>query len=335
MRLTIYILLLFSGFTFAGNVHSQNAKVSLDKQQAPLKEVLDEIERQTDYLFISNTDVSLERKVSIHIQNKPVQEALNQLLENTGLTYALEGVNILIKKKESPSETATARQQSKKRITGVVTDENGEPVIGANVIEKGTSNGVVTDADGKFTLNVASKALLQVSYIGYTPQEIAVENRTDLKISLDEDNKALDEVVVVGYGTQRKSTLTGSIATVKSEKLTVAPVTNITNTLGGQLPGLTAKQTRGWPGEDGSTLRIRGGDTNPLVIVDGVETGFDHLDASQVESVTILKDGSASIYGARAGNGVILVTTKRGIDSKPVITLNSSVTMQSPTHIFP
>jgi TonB-linked SusC/RagA family outer membrane protein len=192
--------------------------------------------------------------------------------------------------------------------------------------------------DGNFSLTTAENAVLQISFIGYITQEIGVstvlESGRRLTITLSEDSQALEEVVVVGYGTQRKSTLTGSVASVKSEKLTVAPVTNITNTLGGQLPGLVTKQTSGWPGSDGSSLMIRGANS-PLVIVDGVETSFSHLDPSQVESITILKDGSASIYGARAGNGVILVTTKRGIESKPVIILNSSLTLQGSTRIFP
>jgi TonB-linked SusC/RagA family outer membrane protein len=219
-------------------------------------------------------------------------------------------------------------------ITGTVLDATGETVIGANVMEKDTRNSVVTDVNGNFSLTVAENAVLQVFCLGYVTQEVAVGNRAQLQITLQESLQALDEVVVVGYGTQRKSTVTGAISSVNSEKLNVAPLTNLTTTLAGQLPGLGSMQSSGKPGADGATLRIRGFDS-ALIIVDGVESSMSHLDPSQVESITILKDGSASIYGARAGNGVILVTTKRGITSKPMITLNSSVTLQGSLRIYP
>ncbi|MDR2764710.1 MAG: carboxypeptidase-like regulatory domain-containing protein [Tannerella sp.] len=175
MKLTVCLWLLFSGFVFAGNANTQKARVSLNRQQALLREVLEEIERQTDYLFISNTEISLERRVSVRVKNKPVREVLDRLFENTDLAYVVEGVNIIITKKHVPPETAAAQQQTGRRITGTVTDAAGEPVIGANVIEKGTTNGVVTDPDGNFSLTVADgNAVLQVSFVGYIPQEISM-----------------------------------------------------------------------------------------------------------------------------------------------------------------
>ena len=219
-------------------------------------------------------------------------------------------------------------EQAKVRITGTVVDRTGESIIGANIVEKGVAgNGTITGVDGNFSLSVSQGATLVVSYIGYVTQEMAVGNRTVLSITLAEDTKALEEVVVVGYGTQRKGNLTGSIAEVKTDKLTVAPVNSVANMLGGQLAGLTTKQGQGTPGADAATLSIRGFD-GPLVIVDGVASGMNNIDANQIESITFLKDGAASIYGARAGNGVILITTKRGEISKPVITVNSSITTQ-------
>lgn len=206
-------------------------------------------------------------------------------------------------------------------------DANGEPVIGATVKEQGTSNGTITDFDGNFSLDVASNTMLEVSYIGYKSQKLKALTGELLSVTLREDTEVLDEVVVVGYGTQRKGNLTGSIAEVKSEKLTIAPVSSVSNALAGVLPGLIVKQASGLPGSDGASLRIRGFDS-PLVIVDGIESSFDNIDANQIESISILKDGSASIYGARAGNGVVLVTTKRGVSQKPTITVNSSFTLQ-------
>ena len=190
---------------------------------------------------------------------------------------------------------------------------------------KGTTNGAVTDINGKFSLNVEKGDLLEVSYIGYLSYEQKIGNEQALAITLKEDTKTLDEVVVVGYGTQKRGNLTGSIATVKSEEMTVAPVSSTINSLGGRLPGLVSQQTSGQPGADQATIKVRGFADNAIWIVDGIETDFNRVDPNQIESISILKDGSASIYGARAGNGVVLVTTKRGVVQKPTIAINSSI----------
>jgi TonB-linked SusC/RagA family outer membrane protein len=226
----------------------------------------------------------------------------------------------------------TLEPQQSRFVTGTVVDRTGEPVIGANIMEKGTVNGTVTDMNGKFTLNVSAGAVLQVSYIGFLKQEVAISDQTILNIRLLEDTQTLDEVVVVGYGTQRKSTLTGSVSAVKAEQLTIAPVGNVTNALSGKLPGLITVQSSGFPGADQATLNIRGFG-GPLVIVDGIEASLTDLDPNQIESISILKDGVASIYGARAGNGVLLVTTKRGLVQKPSITFNTSYTLQGVTEL--
>lgn len=210
-------------------------------------------------------------------------------------------------------------------VKGVIVDTEGQPVIGAVVLEKGTANGAATDPDGNFYLQVDKGAILEVSCIGYLTQTLApAEN---MRIVLQQDNTMLEETVVVGYGTQRVATLTGSVSQVKSDKLVTAPVTNTTHTLAGQLPGLVSKQTSGLPGQDNASLSIRGYGA-PLVIVDGIEGDIASLDPGQIESISILKDGSGSIYGARAGNGVILVTTKTGSNQKATVSVNASLTMQ-------
>lgn len=218
-------------------------------------------------------------------------------------------------------------------IKGTVADTKGEPLMGVTVQIKGSTIGTITDMDGRFTLSgVPSNATINISYIGMLSQSVQLKGRTSLNIILEEDSELLDEVVVVGYGTQKKGMLTGSISSVKSEKLTVAPVGNVTNMMAGQLPGVITKQLSGAPGDDAATINIRGFGT-PLVIVDGVESSLSNIDPWQIESISVLKDGAASIYGSRAGNGVVVITTKRGAVQKPTITVNSSFSLQGSTKI--
>ena len=221
--------------------------------------------------------------------------------------------------------------EQQKTISGKVTDTTGAGLPGVSVLVKGTTSGIVTNTDGKYTIaKVAENAILQFSFVGMKTQEIKVGTQTSINVVLDEETVGLEEVVAVGYGTQRKGNLTGSISSVKTEKLTMTPVANVSNGMVGQLPGLVAKQTSGQPGADAANISIRGFG-NALVLVDGVESNYNNIDANQIESVSILKDGAASIYGARAGNGVILITTKRGGNQKPTITLNSSYSLQGVT----
>lgn len=216
-------------------------------------------------------------------------------------------------------------------ISGKVSSSDGGVIPGVNIIQKGASNGVVTDFDGNYQIELKEGAsVLVFSFIGFQTVEEPIGNRDVINIILKEDTQALDEVVVVGYGTQKKESLTGAISDVKSKDLTVAPIASTANALAGRLPGLISQQNSGLPGADAAKLSIRGfGDA--LVIVDGIEADFNSIDANQIESISILKDGSASIYGARAGNGVILITTKRGSSGKPTITFNSSYTLQGIT----
>ncbi|MCR5547585.1 MAG: TonB-dependent receptor [Bacteroidales bacterium] len=220
-----------------------------------------------------------------------------------------------------------AEPQGRITVKGTVVDADNLPVAGAYVVEKGNDrNGTVTDLDGNFSIIVAEKSTLSVSCIGFVT--VQVDAAPTLRVTLSPDREFLDEAVVVGYGTQRVATLTGSVAQINSEKINVAPVVNTTHVLAGQLPGLVSKQVSGLPGQDNAALNIRGFGS-PLVIIDGVEGSIENLDAGQIESISILKDGSGSIYGARAGNGVILVTTKTGANMKTTVSVNSSLTMQS------
>lgn len=225
----------------------------------------------------------------------------------------------------SAALTATAQNI---KVSGVVVDVDNVPVPGVYVVEKGTNNGTMADIQGQFSISVPKGAILELSSIGYTTKEVAATPQ--MKVVLANDNLLLDEIVVVGYGVQRVATVTGSVSQVSSEKLNVVPVGNTTHTLAGQLPGLVSTQTSGLPGQDNASLSIRGFGA-PLVIVDGIEGSIEGLDPGQIESISILKDGSGSIYGARAGNGVILVTTKSGLNKEATISVNSSMTFQSNT----
>ena len=216
-------------------------------------------------------------------------------------------------------------------ITGTITDADGTPLIGANILETGTANGTITDFNGAFELTVGTNASLTISYTGYQDQTIAVNNQTIINAQLAEGS-LLDEVVVVGYGSQKKVNLTGSVASIKSEELISVPAANVSELLAGKVPGLLTRQTSGVPGNDATTISIRGYG-EPLVLVDGIQTSLNRLDPNDIESISVLKDASAAIYGARAGNGVILVTTKRGKSGKPSISYHGNVSFQNPTFI--
>ena len=308
----------------SGTAFAQN--ISLTLNNVTVKQAMDALKKQSGYSFVfSSEDVDTKKKVSVDADDQKVEEVVRQILDGQSVTYEIKGKNIVVR-----SIAQTSSSQQKKTITGTIVDPSGMPVIGANVMVKGTTNGTITDMDGKFSLEVASGATLMVSYIGFANQEIKIGNQTVLSITLKEDAEALDEVVVVGYGTQKKVNLTGAVSAVKSEELVVAPVANVTNTLAGRLSGVIARQSSGEPGKDGASINIRGLG-GALVIVDGIESDINILDPNEIESVTVLKDASAAIYGARAGNGVILVTTKRGMTTKPTINLNSTFSFQNVT----
>lgn len=224
-----------------------------------------------------------------------------------------------------------------KQVTGVVKDAIGETVIGASVVEKGTTNGVITDFDGVFKLTVSENAVLQISYIGYQTQEVKVAGKTTLDITLREDTEMLEEVVVVGYGAQKKESVIGAISQVTSKDLLSTPSANISQAISGKITGVITSQTSGAPGADDAQIYIRGratfaGDAQPLVLVDGVERSFSQIAPDDIETISVLKDASATaVYGVRGANGVMLITTKRGKEQKPVVSLTANWQIQSPT----
>lgn len=258
-------------------------------------------------------------------------------LNTTTLTIALflyAGVTLSAKTTEYKSSTINF--QIKRVITGLVQNEQGSPISGATIMEKGTNNGTLTDAEGKFSLEIEEHATLGISYTGFLTQEIIVQDQSAVNIKLAADLQGLEEVVVVGYGTQKKATLTGSVVSVKGDDIIKSPAANVSQSLAGRLPGVTINSRSGEPGRDDPSIMIRGrgttGATSPLVIVDGIERGgLGQINPNDIETISVLKDASAAIYGSRAANGVILITTKRGASGKPSISLSFNQGLSQPT----
>lgn len=339
MRMKLIILILTATCVYATASESNAQKVTLDFTSAPLEKILAEISAQSSYNVFGNK--RLLRKalpVTVNLTNANLEDALRQCFAGQPFTYTLsskdraiviQGRNFRLRSAGSSLSLRNEVQQT--QVSGIVTDTAGAPLPGVSVFVKDTDNGVSTDENGQYTITIPSpEAVLVFRSVGFLAKEITVGGRAIIHVSLDSDIQMLNEMVVVGYGTQRRVNLTGSVASVNSREITVAPVASTTNTLAGRLPGLIALQADGRPGYDASSLSIRGFGS-ALVIVDGVESNFNNIDPNQIESISILKDGSASIYGSRAGNGVILIRTKRGNDQKPTVQLNSSFTLQGVT----
>ena len=337
MRLSV-LLLCFTFSLFARNADSQNAKVSLNKQNVAVHDILNAIEEQTDYLFIYNKkNVNVDRLASVSASEQSVANVLSQLFKGTNVSFKMEGKHIVLVQNEAKGNEAHAIQQTEKSIRGAVKDKNGEPIIGANVVVKGTTNGTITDIDGQYTLNgVSDKDILTISYIGYIAKDVPVKGQLNINILLEEDTQALDEVVVVGYGTVKKRDLTGSVASVSAEKITQVAVSNPALALQGRVPGVLVEQTDFAPGSS-PKIRVRGNrsfnaSNDPLYVVDGMPltTGLDAINPSDIESIDVLKDASATaIYGARGANGVIIVTTKKGKEGRIQVDYNGYVGVQS------
>lgn len=319
-----FILGIFN--SFASSL-AQNDRLTVKADQMTFAEMASAIEAQSNYvLFYKSSDVKQTTLLNVDIENRNINDLLNTLLKETSLTYRISGKYIFIDKKPAGKVNADAVPeknliQQGKQITGSIVDEQGVPVIGANVIEVGTTNGTVTDIDGKFWLQVADDAIIRISYIGYIEQEIPIAGRNVLEIVLQEDTQSLDELVVVGYGTMRKSDVTGSISTAKGSDIIKNQSFNALEGLKGKAAGVNIFSNTGQPGGELRVI-IRGISTinasaSPLYVVDGVVmSNFQYMNPNDIESIEVLKDApSAAIYGARGANGVILVTTKRGGDT--------------------
>ena len=326
MRISTFLLMVCVFCSYAGNAHSQNAKVSIHMNNVKLDKILNEIENQTDYLFIYNNQVDINKITSVKVKNEAVAQVLDRILSGTGINYELEGTHIILTTEAIKDLHA---QQQAKTVTGTVTDVSGEPIIGANIRIKGTTTGTITDIDGNFSIEAKPQSVIEVSYIGYLTQETVINNQKSIRFLLKEDTKTLDEVVVIGYGVQKKADLTGSVANINTEKLNTQSNANIGQALQGKIAGVDIVSQGGAPGS-GTRIMVRGigtlNNASPLYIVDGMYmNSIDHINPNDIASIDVLKDASsAAIYGSRASNGVIIVTTKEGsnTEGKPIIDLS-------------
>ena len=328
----LFFLCLFS--LAAENMYPQQTELSLDLKNVTIKKAISEIEKTSDYVFLITDEAQLElnKRTSLRANKGSIYTVLETLLKDTDLKYTVVERQVSVYKNtsskvvETPVTIKEEIEQQKKTITGKVTDEQGRPVIGANILETGTTNGTVTDIEGHFALNVEEDCTLSISYIGYVGQNIPTAGKTIVNVILIEDTKALDDVIVVAYGTQKKSTLTGSASVVRSEQLEKVLGTGFAETLQGMSAGVNVVNVQGNPGGN-TRIEIRGiasmsGVANPLYIVDGMpyDGDLNQINPSDIDAMTILKDAAAtSLYGSRAANGVVMITTKRGKSGKPQV----------------
>ncbi len=324
---------------YATEWNPQKQHVTIVSDNISISQIISQIEKQTSYLFVYDVnEVNLDQKVSVHMENRSVPEVLDEVLEGTGLSYAIEGKNIVLMKNKAKVSSSSLQQTGTTRLLkGVVTDENGESIIGANILVEGTTIGTITDLNGQFSLDVPTNAVLQVSYIGYVSQNVKVGNRHELTVRLLEDTQALDEVVVIGYGSMKKSDLTGAVVSANIKDFEKSPNTNILQSLQGTVPGLNIGQVT----SAGTTpdISIRGtntlsGNKSVLIVLDGIiyNSSLSSINPNDIESIDVLKDASATaVYGAQAANGVLLITTKRGKAGKTRVNFSTSYTTSSPT----
>lgn len=335
----LFLCIIASDFMQASTF--AQSTVTATFKNVTLNEVIWEIQKQTDFTFIYSTnDVKKVKIENMSVNKELISKVLDRCMENSGLTYSVHNGVVAIQKAPQPVSVS----QEKYTLTGTVTEENGEPIIGANVVVKNTTNGTVTDLDGNFSLEVnGKKVTITISYIGFTPQEMTVTSDKPIKITMKADDNLMEEVVVTGYGTFKKSAYAGSASIVKTEAVKDVPNVSFQQMLEGAAPGVSVSSSSGIPGAS-SSIRIRGmgsfnASNSPLYVVDGVpvlsgdigasgsDSGLDvmaTLNTSDIENITVIKDAAAaSLYGSRAANGVIIITTKQGKSGKPVFTLKA------------
>lgn len=315
--------------------HEQHVTNTVANNMYTVKNVLNYIEKNSNYVFVYNAEVQkmMPNKVRVNLDGRPTLQILDEMCASTALTYKAQGNQISLTQTKN-AQSGQPNKAQKRRIKGNVSDAKGEPIVGATISEKGGTGGTITDINGDFTLDLAPDNAITISYVGFKPQTL---KPTDgIHVTLDEQAKGLDEVVVIGYGTKKKANLIGAVSTVGAEELKDRPVTNLGQMLQGQVPNLNISFNTGTPGE-AATLNIRGKTsiTNsgaPLVLIDGVEGSIDRINPNDIESVSVLKDAaSAAIYGARAGFGVVLITTKNNKDGQAHITYNGRFSFSAPT----
>jgi TonB-linked SusC/RagA family outer membrane protein len=329
MKLTFALLLIFTLNAFS-SAYSQKNRLSLKLKDVSLEKALEVIEHEAGYEFFYHQGrINLTDKVSINVEEESLENILNEVLKDQSVEYRIINQSIILTEKAWVEHARNSAQQKTVEVKGVVKDDKGEPIPGVNVFEKSNvTNGVITGIDGSYNLTVSSQeSVIVFSFIGFQEQNINVAGRSEINVTLMEETTGLDEVVVVGYGEQKKVNLTGSVSSVKAEELNNIPMANMSNGMAGRAPGVQVVNTSGLAGASAS-IRIRGGINEPLYIIDGIvssKSQFDALDPNEVENINFLKDAaSAAVYGAKAGNGVVIITTRKGSKQKPRFNVKSS-----------
>lgn len=321
----------------------EKERVTIQVKNQPIQKVFDEITKQTGLkFFYGEAIVNKNIQVNLKFKNASVNNVLNELTRQANLYFKQENNTIAVS--ISTPETSKIPVDQSRKVTGLVTDQDGQPIIGANIIVRGSTSGTVTDLNGEYSIEANGKSVLLFSYIGYLSEEQAVGNQQKINVQLKEDTQKLDEVVVIGYGTQKRSNLSGAVSKVGASAIESKPVANVLSALQGEIPGMVIQRTSGQPGNEEFNMNVRGasstnGGNSPLVLVDGIPGDINLINPQDIESISVLKDASASIYGARAAGDVILITTKKGKTGAPTITYNGNLAisqmtgmMKSPTN---
>lgn len=348
--MTLGLVLAMAAPVPSGGAENDTPMAVSREELLSVREVIGWIEENSRYIFIYRTDIDLDRQVSVGLQKDNIPAVLDVMLDGTGLEYSIRGRQIIISRKAAPADSG-----KEKTVTGVVADAAGVPIIGANITVKGASGvGAITDVDGRFSISVRTGSVLEISYLGFRTVEVTVGARDRLDVIMQEDTEMLDEIVVVGYGTQTKKTLTGAVSVMEMDDLETSTVSTMSHALAGKAAGLRVTQVSAKPG-GGSTFNIRGAAStgagnDPLFVIDGfpvtatntlssgniytegtTDNILSSINPDDIESITVLKDAaSTAIYGARAGHGVILITTKRGREHKPRVTYSGAASVQIP-----
>ena len=327
MKISAFLLFGSILNVFGSNIYSQKTRLNIDMKDVPIVNVIEAIEGQSEFFFLySSKMIDVKQKVTINEVDKNITEVLSDLLEKTSIKYAIKDRQILLVDKETD---AAINKQQEKKITGKVSNQSGEPIAGATVLIKGTAVGALTDVDGNYSIPVPGNATTLIfSFIGMETQEVPISSQNSINVVLKEAAIGLDEVVVVGYGVQKKVSLTGAVGSIGAGELSRSNESDAISRLQGQIAGVTVTMDNR-PGSMG-TIRVRGygslGNNNPLFVIDGIpRTSMDNINPNDIESMSVLKDASsAAIYGSRAANGVVLITTKRGMEGHTRLTFNAS-----------
>jgi len=337
MRLTTFFLIVVSLQVQADGFSQQ--KITISKTGVSLETVFRDIHEQSGYNFLySDRVLQNARSITINVKNAPIEKVLKQCLKGQSLLYNIIDNTVIIKLIEKPAELKPIPPTVE--VSGRIVDSSGRPVVGVNIMVKNSGIGTVTDSKGEFSLSVpGSRSVLIFSHLGFATEERVIGNNTVFNIILKAEFTGLDQVVVVGYGTQKKVNVTGAVGTIKGTDLAQSPASNLSNSLAGRLTGVIVNNRSGAPGDDASEIFIRGkgswNGSGPLIIIDGIanRSGFDRINPEDIESISVLKDASASIYGSRAANGVILITTKKGKEGKTTFHYDGNMGLTQPTRL--